>query len=142
MSDSKAPVDTFAAQVRAEQIRTLFGYLPLVLVGTLFAAAVVVLVLFSPELRRLLLFWMMAVILLSIVRCGHYLAFKAKAPSPEQSTAWGWQAVALGLLSGLLWALLPPVIINPSNTVAGPTPQGSKCVLCVCKSDIIWPLGS
>ena len=91
--------------VRAEQIRAQFRIMPSAVIGSALVATVVAAMLYDRLSLGLLLSWLLAIYLLSVVRFSLWRWFKGANPAAARIGRWGHLAIATAGISGLLWGI-------------------------------------
>ncbi len=99
-------------RVRAEQIRAIAGHIPIIAVGTVVAAAVIWFLLHDVVRSGSLTAWCIGIAVLLALRLLHYRHFLKLAHNVDSVLASAAVFVGMALVSGALWALLPPLFIQ------------------------------
>ena len=97
--------DDVTSAVSAEQVRSLFGQIPLALSVNVVNAALVAIVLTPLATRPFLLPWFASVVLVTIGRGILWLRYRRAPDGPEDARRWLRGATWGSLLSGLCWGI-------------------------------------
>ena len=97
--------DDVTKAVYAEQVRSLFGQMPIALAVNVANAALVAIVLAPLATRPLLLPWFVSVMLVTIGRGILWLSYRRGPVQPEHARRWSGLATLGALLAGLTWGI-------------------------------------
>ena len=97
--------DDVTRAVYAEQVRSLFGQMPIALAVNVANAALVAIVLAPLATRPFLLPWFVSVMLVTIGRGILWLRYRHAPVQPENARRWLRLATCGSLLSGLCWGI-------------------------------------
>src|SRR5208283_2165167 len=97
--------DDVTRAVHAEQIRSLFGQMPIALAVNVANAALVAIVLAPLATRPLLLPCFVSVMLVTIGRGILWLSYRRGPVQPEHARRWSGLATLGALLAGLTWGI-------------------------------------
>ena len=97
--------DDVTKAVYAEQVRSLFGQMPIALAVNVANAALVAIVLAPLATRPLLLPWFVSVMVVTIGRGILWLSYRRGPVQPEHARRWSGLATLGALLAGLTWGI-------------------------------------
>ncbi len=97
--------DDVTKAVYAEQVRSLFGQMPIALAVNVANAALVAIVLAPLATRPLLLPWFVSVMVVTIGRAILWLSYRRGPVQPEHARRWSGLATLGALLAGLTWGI-------------------------------------
>ena len=104
-STSVIPDSQGLTDVRSEQIRILFGAIPLTLITVLICSVILAAVEWSVIDHSTIVAWVVATNLLSLTRLLLYLRFKRSDTNRTVDLHWYHWAVATSIASGLIWGI-------------------------------------
>ncbi|MET0385948.1 MAG: ATP-binding protein [Polyangiales bacterium] len=111
--ESDAP-PLVAAEVRGEQVRTLYQHSAPVLLANVVNALIVCIALWSHVQQRLLVGWALSVMLMAVARVALRRSFWARERGPEEQARWGLYSTLGSLASGSLWGFAGTVLMPAS----------------------------
>jgi signal transduction histidine kinase len=94
-----------ALVVRAEQIRAQYRNMPGAFMGSAIIASLVFAMLYDRLSINILMPWLAAVYILSLIRFALWLWFKRVDPAVKRMARWGRLAIVSAGASGLLWGI-------------------------------------
>jgi len=106
----------FSSIIRVEQIRVAYGALPLSLLAIVINAGILFYLNKSVVGMSTALWWLSAILFVSIVRLGVYFRFRLVMHSFEQVRLWENLALAGAVFSGLTWAMAS-LLLFPENSL-------------------------
>jgi PAS domain S-box-containing protein len=101
-------------QVRAEQIRTLYGHSAPVLLANVVNAVIVSAVLWTHTSHALLLAWSATMTLMALARIALRRRYWSRERSPAEQEPWGARFTTGSLSAGLLWGFAGGVLMPES----------------------------
>jgi two-component system, cell cycle sensor histidine kinase and response regulator CckA len=104
--------------VRSEEIRALFEQGAPVLFANVLVAAVVAGTLWTEAPRQQLAAWLLAIIILSVVRSLFQRAYVREQPQGSDIEAWGRRFVLASTVSGLLWGGAGWLFFGPASALS------------------------
>ncbi|MGI9261371.1 MAG: ATP-binding response regulator [Woeseiaceae bacterium] len=114
MENRKDPRDMNAA-VLAEQIRILYKNQPITLLGSVVVSLVATYSVIDTVDVDLAVAWLIAVLVITVVRAVNYAWFNKSAPADTEINGWRDRAVLLAFVSGALWAALPIMFVTDAT---------------------------
>ena len=114
-----APADDalLRAEVRAEQIRTVYLHSPTTTTGSLVAGAFLVWVAWDKVAPGVIASWAAAMLLHQAVRVYHYGAYLRAKPGPVESVRWGRLYIGAAIIAGLIWGASGVFFYVPDEVV-------------------------
>jgi two-component system cell cycle sensor histidine kinase/response regulator CckA len=91
------------ADVRAEQVRTIYRQSTIVLLANCINATILSVALWGNGARPLLVLWTSLMVLMALVRAGLHRQYRRSTPPPSEARRWGARFVAGSAAAGLLW---------------------------------------
>jgi len=99
-----------------EQVRRLYSFLPVGLLGNAINSVIVVAVLWSVLPHGPLVTWLAGLLILTAARLVLIKQYSSASESRKSSRAWGRLMIAGNLLSGVMWGSLP-ILLFPAESM-------------------------
>ena len=103
-----------SAQIRSEQVRTVYLHSPTTTIGSLVAGAALVAVMWDHVSHAVLIGWLLALCLHQAVRVYHYTSYQA-AGAGQKSERWGKLYVVAALTAGMIWGSAGVLMFVPGS---------------------------
>jgi len=102
------------AQIRSDQVRTVYLHSPTTTFGSLAAGAALVAVMWDHVAHSVLIGWLLALGLHQALRVYHFFSYKA-AGAAQQSERWGRLYLAAATTAGLIWGSAGVLMFVPDS---------------------------
>ncbi|MFN4005537.1 MAG: putative bifunctional diguanylate cyclase/phosphodiesterase [Hylemonella sp.] len=106
------------ARIEWNLVEQLYGALPSILVNLTLMPPVVAAVFWGKASTAFLVAWLVAALLVLIVRFALARIYARVRPGAAQARVWAWYFTATSLASGLLWGVAGWALFNPAQTAA------------------------
>ncbi len=112
---TRANLDQTLANIRANKIRIVHDHIPTSISALSVSAIVVAWALYKPQYQLFFIFWVPAVLILNSIRTWFAFKFQNQALDIETILHSGHYLTFFSIISGILWALLPPVFLKQGD---------------------------
>jgi signal transduction histidine kinase len=102
------------AQIRSDQVRTVYLHSPTTTIGSLIAGTALVAVMWDHVSHPVLLGWLLVLCLHQALRVYHYFSYRA-AGANQQSERWGRLYVAAAISAGVIWGSAGVLMFVPDS---------------------------
>jgi two-component system, sensor histidine kinase len=106
---------TQAAEIRGEQVRTVYLHSPTTTIGSLVAGAALVAVMWDHVPHAVLAGWLLALCLHQALRVHHYRAYLRAGPDGQRSERWGRLYFLAAAAAGLIWGSAGVLMFVPGS---------------------------
>ena len=103
-----------SAQIRGEQVRTVYLHSPTTTIGSLVAGTALVAAMWNHIAHAVLIGWLLALCLHQTLRVYHYRGYRA-AGADQQSERWGRLYIAAAITAGLIWGSAGVLMFVPDS---------------------------
>jgi signal transduction histidine kinase/CheY-like chemotaxis protein len=103
------------AQIRSEQVRTVYLHSPTTTVGSLVAGVALVAVMWSRVSHVVLLGWLLVLGLHQALRVYHYRSYLAAGAEGQQSERWGKLYIMAAAAAGVIWGSAGVLMFVPDS---------------------------
>ncbi|MDH3287176.1 MAG: ATP-binding protein [Betaproteobacteria bacterium] len=103
------------AQVRVDQVRTVYLHSPTTTIGSLVAGAALVAVMWNHVSHPVLIGWLLALCLHQSLRVYHYRSYLRAGVAGQQSERWGKLYIMAAATSGLIWGSAGVLMYVPDS---------------------------
>jgi signal transduction histidine kinase len=103
------------AQIRSEQVRTVYLHSPTTTIGSLVAGAALVAVMWSHVSHAVLIAWFATLCLHQSLRVYHYRSYLRAGPEGQQAERWGKLYIAAAASAGVLWGSAGVLMFVPES---------------------------
>jgi two-component system, sensor histidine kinase len=103
------------AQIRGEQVRTVYLHSPTTTIGSLVAGAALVAVMWGHVSHAVLIGWLLALCLHQALRVYHYRGYLRSGAEGQQSDAWGRLYMMAAVTAGLIWGSAGVLMYVPDS---------------------------
>ena len=114
-ADSAAASARRSAQIRSEQVRTVYLHSPTTTIGSLVAGAALVAVMWDHVSHALLTGWLVVLCLHQVLRVHHYRSYLRAGPEGQQSERWGKLYIAAAATAGVIWGSAGVLMFVPDS---------------------------
>ena len=108
-------MDARAAQIRSEQVRTVYLHSPTTTIGSLIAGAALVAVMWDHVPHGVLIGWLAALGVHQAFRVRHYRAYLRAGAEGQQSERWGRLYIMAATTAGLIWGSAGVLMFVPDS---------------------------
>jgi signal transduction histidine kinase len=102
------------AQIRSDQVRTVYLHSPTTTIGSLVAGLALVAVMWDHVSHSVLAGWLLALGLHQALRVYHYYGYRASG-ADQQSERWGRLYIAAAVTAGLIWGSAGVLMFVPDS---------------------------
>lgn len=103
------------AQVRIEQVRSVYLHSPTTTIGSLVAGAALVAVMWSRISHTALIAWLLALCVHQVLRVHHYRSYRHSGAEDQQSERWGRLYIIAAATAGLIWGSAGVLMYVPDS---------------------------
>jgi len=103
------------AQIRVDQVRTVYLHSPTTTIGSLVAGAALVAVMWNHVAHSVLIGWMLALCLHQSLRVWHYRSYLRAGVEGQQSERWGKLYIMAAATAGLIWGSAGVLMYVPDS---------------------------
>src|SRR5215467_1369569 len=103
-----------SAQIRSDQVRTVYLHSPTTTIGSLIAGTALVAVMWDHVSHSVLLGWLLVLCLHQALRVYHYFSYRA-AGANQQSERWGRLYIAAATSAGVIWGSAGVLMFVPDS---------------------------
>jgi signal transduction histidine kinase len=103
------------AQIRAEQVRSVYLHSPTTTIGSLAAGAALVVIMWGYVPHALLIVWLIALCLHQTLRVYHYRRYMGASPQEQQQERWGRLYIAAAATAGVIWGTAGVLMYVPDS---------------------------
>ena len=103
------------AQIRIEQVRSVYLHSPTTTAGSLVAGAALVAVMWNHVAHAALMAWMAALLMHQGLRVYHYRSYIRAREEQQQSDAWGKLYFLAAVTAGLIWGMAGVLMYVPDS---------------------------
>jgi signal transduction histidine kinase len=103
------------AQIRAEQVRSVYLHSPTTTVGSLAAGFALVVILWGYVSHTMLIVWLVALCLHQTLRVYHYRRYTRASPEDQQHEGWGRLYIAAAATAGVIWGTAGVLMYVPDS---------------------------
>jgi two-component system, sensor histidine kinase len=104
-----------SAQIRSEQVRTVYLHSPTTTIGSLIAGAALAAVMWDQVSHALLSGWFIVLCLHQALRVYHYRSYLRAGPEGQQSERWGRLYIAAAATAGVIWGSAGVLMFVPGS---------------------------
>ena len=108
-------MDARAAQIRSEQVRTVYLHSPTTTIGSLIAGAALVAVMWDDIPHAVLVGWLLALCLHQLFRVRHYRAYLRAGAEGQRAERWGRLYVVAAATAGVIWGSSGVLMFAPDS---------------------------
>jgi len=103
------------AQIRVDQVRTVYLHSPTTTIGSLVAGAALVAVMWNHVSHPVLIGWLLALCLHQSLRVYHYRSYLRAGVESQQSERWGKLYIMAAATAGLIWGSAGVLMYVPDS---------------------------
>ena len=103
------------AQIRIEQVRSVYLHSPTTTAGSLVAGAALVAVMWNHVAHAALIAWMAALLMHQGLRVYHYRSYVRASEEQQQSDGWGKLYFLAAVTAGLIWGMAGVLMYVPDS---------------------------
>ena len=103
------------AQIRSEQVRTVYLHSPTTTIGSLVAGAALAAVMWDHVSHAVLAGWLIVLCLHQALRIHHYRSYLRAGPEGQQSERWGRLYIAAAATAGVIWGSAGVLMFVPDS---------------------------
>lgn len=104
-----------SAQIRSEQVRTVYLHSPTTTIGSLVAGVTLVAVMWSRVSHAVLVGWLIVLGLHQALRVYHYRSYLGAGTEGQQSVRWGRLYVVAAATAGVIWGSAGVLMFVPDS---------------------------
>ena len=103
------------AQIRADQVRTVYLHSPTTTIGSLAAGVALVAAMWNHVSHAVLIGWLLALCAHQVPRVYHYFSYLRAGAEGQQSTRWGRLYILAATTAGLIWGSAGVLMFVPDS---------------------------
>jgi two-component system, sensor histidine kinase len=103
------------AQIRSDQVRTVYMHSPTTTIGSLAAGGALVAVMWNHISHAVLIGWLLALCVHQVLRVYHYRSYLRAGAEGQQSERWGKLYIMAAATAGLIWGSAGVLMYVPDS---------------------------
>src|SRR5690349_5354062 len=103
------------AQIRADQVRTVYLHSPTTTIGSLAAGVALVAAMWNHVSHAVLIGWLLALCAHQVPRVYHYFSYLRAGAEGQQSTRWGKLYIVAAATAGVIWGSAGVLMFVPDS---------------------------